>query len=68
MELKLSRISHDTVSKETVVTFADLFEPHPQVTVLIKVMSLPDHTEAQIETLVKSNTRDVLEAAAKRCV
>jgi hypothetical protein len=67
MDLKLSHITHDTVSKETVLTFADIFEPHPSVTLTIKVITKPEHTEAEIEALVKSHAREVLQAAISRC-
>lgn len=68
MELKLSRISHDTVSKETVITFSDIFEPHPLITVTIKVMTKPEHTAAEIERLVKELARDALQLAMSHCL
>jgi hypothetical protein len=67
MELKLNKISHDTVSKETVLILTDIFEPYPSITIHLKVMTTPQHTEADIEALVKAHAREALQSAIRRC-
>ena len=67
MQLKLHKISHDTVTKETVLILTDVLEPYPSITIHLKVMTTPQHTEAEIEALVKAHAREALQSAIQRC-
>lgn len=67
MDLKLSRLNHDSISKQTVVEFIDVLDPYPVVTISARVITQPDQTAAQIEDRIKAHAKVVLEAAMARC-
>lgn len=67
MDLKLRRVTHDIVTKETIVEFCHVLDPYPVVTVSTHLMSQPDQTEIEIEARIKRHAKDILEAAIQRC-
>ena len=63
MDLKLGKITHDHVTKETVLEFVDVLDPFPIVTISSRIVTRPDQTEAQIEADILKKAIGVLEAA-----
>lgn len=63
MDLKLGKITHDHVTKETVLEFVDVLDPFPIVTISSRIVTRPDETEAQIEADILKKAKEVLEAA-----
>ena len=67
MPLKVCSISHDSIAKVAVIAFSDVLNEMPKLSATINLSTVENQTQAEIDALITSRTRDVLSEALRLC-
>jgi hypothetical protein len=65
--LKIQSISHDPLTQVAAIRFAEIFEEHPQISVLMTLSTLDSQTQAEVQIAIKAAAKKVLGEAADLC-
>ena len=66
--LKLQSITNDPLNRVAVIQFAEVFDEHPQIRVVMKLPTLDSQTQAEVQNAIKALARDLLKEATHLCL
>lgn len=66
--LKLQSITNDPINRMAVITFTDVFDPHPQISVTMKLPTADSQTQAEVQNAIKAMERRILGEASHLCI
>ena len=65
--LKLQSIINDPLNRVAIIRFTEVFDDHPQISVVMKLPTQDTQTQAEVQSAIKALARTLLGEATSLC-